>query len=375
MNKPHIGAYYFPNYHKIEQYEELHGKGWSEWEVVKCARPRFEGHMQPKKPLWGYEDESDPAVMEKKISAAAEHGIDSFIFDWYYYEDGPLRQRPLEEAFMKASNNDKLKFSIMWANHDRMNMHPAPYYCPKSSLASGEISRKAFEKMTDYVVNTYFKHPSYWKIKGCPYFSIYELYKLIQGLGSSDETASALLAFRNKTKDAGFPDLHLNAVVWGVKILPSETLIDNHAKLLDELKFESVSSYAWTHHAELKDFPVSSYEEAMQKNIDFWNNAQREYGKPYFPNVTMGWDTSPRTVQSDIFENIGYPFMPGLDSTPEKFKAALGKAMEFLSSKPEDERILSINAWNEWTEGSYLEPDEANGYAYLEAIKEVFGNN
>ena len=66
MKNTKIYAYYFPNWHPDKRNDEWHGKGWTEWEVVKCARPRFEGHYQPLKPLWGYEDESDPAVMEKK---------------------------------------------------------------------------------------------------------------------------------------------------------------------------------------------------------------------------------------------------------------------------------------------------------------------
>ena len=62
-----IAAYYFPNYHADAKNEEVHGRNWTEWELMKCARSRFEGHQQPKVPVWGYEDEADPAVMAKKI--------------------------------------------------------------------------------------------------------------------------------------------------------------------------------------------------------------------------------------------------------------------------------------------------------------------
>ena len=78
-----VAAYYFPNYHIDPRNEAWHGTGWNEWELVRQARPRFSGHNQPKEPLWGYEDEADPAVMAKKIDAAAEHGLTSFLFDWY----------------------------------------------------------------------------------------------------------------------------------------------------------------------------------------------------------------------------------------------------------------------------------------------------
>ena len=74
-NKYEIAAYYFPGWHMEEFNTTVHGKNWTEWEVLKSARPRFEGHVQPKIPLWGYEDESDPKVMEKKIQTAVEYGL------------------------------------------------------------------------------------------------------------------------------------------------------------------------------------------------------------------------------------------------------------------------------------------------------------
>jgi len=88
----------------------------------------------------------------------------------------------------------------------------------------------------------------------------------------------------------------------------------------------------------------------------------------------MGWDSSPRTVQSDKFINHGYPFMATMSgNTPEAFRTALTKAKAWLDRRDPADRILTINAWNEWTEGSYLEPDTVNGMGYLEAIKAVFG--
>ena len=96
-----IAVYYFPNYHNDDPRNELrYGKGWSEWELVKNAVPRFPGQEQPKIPLWGYTNESDPEVMEMKINTASHYGVDVFIYDWYYYNDGPFLQRGLENGFM-----------------------------------------------------------------------------------------------------------------------------------------------------------------------------------------------------------------------------------------------------------------------------------
>ena len=89
-----VAAYYFPNYHPSDtRMNALKGEGWSEWELIKAATPRFEDHRQPKIPAWGYSDESDPAVMARKIDAAADHHIDVFIFDWYWDNQGIYWER------------------------------------------------------------------------------------------------------------------------------------------------------------------------------------------------------------------------------------------------------------------------------------------
>ena len=108
-----IAAYYFPNYHPTDdRNNSFHGPGWSEWELVRNATPRFPGHQQPKVPAWGYTDESDPKEMARKIKAAADHGIDAFIFDWYYYDDGPFLENALETGFFGAPNSHRLRFAI-----------------------------------------------------------------------------------------------------------------------------------------------------------------------------------------------------------------------------------------------------------------------
>ena len=120
-----VAAYYFPNYHTGDPRNELNmGVNWSEWELVKAAQPRFPNHHQPNVPLWGYVDEKDPQVMALKIDAAADNGIDCFIFDWYMYEDGPFLNRCIDEGFLNAPNNRKIQFALMWANHDWIDIHP-----------------------------------------------------------------------------------------------------------------------------------------------------------------------------------------------------------------------------------------------------------
>lgn len=368
-----VASYYFGNYHPGDP-RNVKSKGaeWSEWELVKAARPRFPGHHQPNVPLWGYGDESDPKVMEQKIGAAADHGVDAFIFDWYSYDDGPFLDRPIDRGFLKASNIGRIKFALMWANHDWVELHPYTKGSPRSVLYPGRVTPKTFDLICDHVIKDYFSHPSYWKIDGKPYFSIYDLTKLLESFGSVKETRAALDAFRAKATAAGLPGLHLNAVAWGQPVLPGEKVPLDSAALVRDLGFDSVTSYVWVHHVGLPR-QETDYTEARDGYLRYWGEAEKKFSVPYFPNVTMGWDPSPRCDQGDTFDNSGYPFTNTISgNTPERFREALEMTKRRLLAEPDGARILTINCWNEWTEGSYLEPDTVYGFKYLEAVRDMF---
>jgi len=261
----------------------------------------------------------------------------------------------------------------MWANHDWIDIHPKKLSQNPSLLYPGLITRESFEKLTDYVIEKYFLNPSYWTIDNKPYFSIYELFTLIKSFGSISETSAALKRFREKTKAAGFADLHLNAIIWNIGVLPCENNINDPFETIASLGFDSMTSYVWIHQAELMNFPATEYEIIATEIVEHWKMLSLSASLPYYPNVTMGWDPSPRTVQSDSFEQNGYPFSPILkNNTPGAFRIALERAKNFLDEYRLNPMILTLNCWNEWTEGSYLEPDIVNGFAYLQAVKEVF---
>lgn len=369
-----VAAYYFGNFHVDPRNEDAHGKGWTEWQLVRDAKPRFPSHKQPKVPLWGYEDESDPKVFEKKIAAAKNASVSALIFDWYWYNDGPFLDAALERGYLHAANRNDVKFAIMWANHDWFDIHPAKLGSPPFLQFPGQITPETFDKMTTHIVDNYFRQKSYLKIDGCPYFSVYELYRFVIGIGGVEKAVEGIEQFRSKTKAAGFRDLHFNAVTFGVQLLPGEDVHDLKS-LLDRLDVDSTTSYVWIHHAQLSQFPSTRYNELATAYETYRSTAVDELGKPYFPNVTVGWDSSPRACQSDIYTNRTYPFMPVVEgNTPERFGEALRSAKQFLDSSPDlKAKLLTINSWNEWTEGSYLEPDEEHGFAYLDQINEVFG--
>lgn len=368
-----VASYYFGDYHPNDaRNEKIKGKGWSEWELVKAARPRFPGHQQPKVPLWGYTDESDPVVMEKKIAAAADHGIDVFIFDWYHYNDGPFLQDTVDKGYLGAPNHGRVKFALMWANHDWVDIHPYKRGKDPQLLYPGMVTPQNFRKVTDHVIRDYFTQPSYWRINGKPYFSFYDLTNLLGNFGSVAATRAALDEFRAQAVAAGMPGLHLNAVVWGEPILPQEKAPADVAKLVRDLGFDSVSSYVWIHHVNLPQLQTD-YNRVRDDYFTYWSRAERMFAVPYYPNVTMGWDPSPRADQSQAYGDFGYPFMNTISgNTPRRFKQALKLAKERLLADPHSPRVLTINCWNEWTEGSYLEPDTTQGTKYLNAVRDVF---
>lgn len=363
-----IGAYYFPNFHVDPRNEAIHGKGWTEWELLKRGEPKFAGHHQPKVPAWGAGDEADPKCFERKIDAAAAGGLGHFMFDWYWYEGKPFLNRAVELGYLGASNKDKVQFCLMWANHDWENLMPSRLHeQPRPLLYPGTYSAEEFGRITDYIISHYFTETSYLRIDGAPYFSIYELKHLIERMGGVDTARGAIDRFRNKVRAAGLPDVHLNAVAWGLAGLP------NLPKLLPSLGIRSVTSYTWAHHCDLQAFPTVEYASMCEEAEGYWRRAQDLFGVPYHTDVSMGWDPSPRSCQSERWEQGEYPFTSVVvGNTPQLFQTALERAKAYIDSHTDIPKILTINSWNEWTEGSHLEPEMRYGMDYLNAIRNVF---
>ena len=155
-----VAAYIWPSCHHDERFGDmLWPDGTGEWEIIKKGNPRFEGHYQPKVPLWGYEPDDDPKVMERWIDAATDHGINVFIFDWYWFGDGPFLESSLNNGFLKAENNEKMQFYVMWANHDvrrnYWNVHK--YTDDTSQLWDGAVDMGNFEIIVTRVIEQYFR--------------------------------------------------------------------------------------------------------------------------------------------------------------------------------------------------------------------------
>lgn len=198
-----VAAYIWPSCHDDPMGREvLWPDGTGEWEIIKKGNPRFPGHYQPKVPLWGYELDNDPKVMERWIDLATDHGVNTFIFDWYWFNNGPFLESCLNDGFLKAPNNRKMNFYIMWADHDvarnYWNVHR--YKDDDSRLWDGAIDWPNFKIVVQRVIEQYFKQPNYYKIEGEPVFSVFSVDNLIKTFGSLEETRKGLDYFRAEVK-------------------------------------------------------------------------------------------------------------------------------------------------------------------------------
>jgi len=359
-----VAAYYFPNWHVENEPLGKQGeasalkKNEGEWEELKNAKPRFPGQPQPVVPLWGYQDEADPAVMAQKIDAAADHGVDVFLFDWYWHSGsegkGPMLERALNEGYLKAPNRKRVKFALMWDDQT---------LAPDSPSAPGQA---IFGSFLDHIVKDYFTSDSYWLVDGRCYFSIYQLKTFIDGMGGVAKAKEALDALRAKAVAAGRKGVYLNVMDF--------RLPDNPKEVLKALGVDSVTSYVWVHQVDLKDFPKTDYTWTANTYFNQWDAHKDAYGVPYFPNATKGWDPTPRVPASEPYDGKKYPNTPVLwDNSPARFKAALKQARMRAAQLPPGQRVVTIYAWNEWTEGGYLEPDTVHKFGSLNAIKSVFG--
>lgn len=364
----YVAAYVWPSCHDEERSREvLWGQGIGEWEIIKKGDPRFKGHYQPRVPLWGYEMEDDPLAMEKKIDAATDHGVNVFIFDWYWYDGKPFLEEAVNDGFLKSRNNNKMKFYLMWANHDVPgNMWNHYRYKTDSLIWQGKVDWDNFKIIVDRVIKQYFKQPNYFKIDGEPVFSIFSVSNLVQSFNGIEGTREALDYFREEVKKAGFPGLHVQLIGWGANGNP-RLLGGKYGEgkgineIVEDMGINSITTYNWTGSGILEDY-IAWGERAMSLR----NKWDSTLTIPYFPCVSIGWDNTPR------YPEKGMESVVHINNTPESFAAYLQKAKDYANKHPEQTKLIIINAWNEWVEGSYLEPDMLWGYSYLEAVKKVF---
>ena len=375
--KKEVFAVYFPSWHPDRHYEKWYGKGFCEWELLKTTKPLFKGHNQPKKPLWGYFDESAPEYMAKQIDLAADNGITGFMFDWYWYSGEEFLEKPLNEAFLNAPNRNRLKFFLMWANHS-WGIWPAMDNGLRGMNGNeNQASCEPFLKIThseedlrnvmEYSCEKYFKCENYWKIDGKPVYSFYNCNMLFKFVPPED----VLRIINEVARKHGFPGIY---TLMNIGCCNDNEYFCGWGRIpkMRDAGFDAVFAYnsgLRTNYAEVvaPDAPTLDYSYSMTNQRHCWKMIA-EQGLPFAPSITLGGDVAPRwsrelTYPWD-FEKMGY-YPIKVNATPDRVGEMLKEALAM------DTCAVIINAWNEWSEGMYLIPDTFYGTSLLDKIKEV----
>lgn len=367
MKKYDVAAYVWPAYTGDDMRARLFwSEGYGEWQtvnnIVKNSRNKPKDYVWDRRPLWGYVNEADPDVMEMEINAAARHGVNVFIYDWYWYDNRPFLENCLNDGYLKAKNNDLVKFYVMWANHNATHVwsidHSDKYN--REILWRGDVSFDNFKIIVKRWIEKYFSHPSYYKIDGKPVLSIYSITNFVKSFGSVESTREAIAYFREEVAKAGFAGLHLQLVHNAFEMFDFDGKIGMTAlDFFEVLDFDSITHYNMGTQKERNN----DYTEMIRTHKKAYDEMDKR-GIKYFPQVSLGWDANPRYRE----------FQPYImtNNTPENIKKALIQAKEYIDNHDLPAPLVTINSWNEWTETSYLQPDNLYGYGYLDAVKSVF---
>jgi lipopolysaccharide biosynthesis protein len=355
MDRVRAIAFYLPQYHPIPENDKWWGKGFTEWTNVTRAKSLFSGHYQPHLPAdLGFYDLRLPEVRQAQADLAKAHGIQGFCYYHYWFSGKRLLERPVND--MLKSGQPDFPFCLCWANEtwsrrwlgEEKNVLQKQNYSSKDDLNHIQWLMQAFA------------NPQYIQLKGRPLFLVYRPLDL-------PEPIRTVETFKNECVKSGLSEPYLMGVdahrpgfnfeeigfdgtlVFEPQLGTLPHFMNDGAspsKLARNLKLGIASS-------KLK---IYDYLEARQLML----NRKRDFST--HPCIFVSWDNTPRRGENAIVI---------VNSTPERFEAGLAEMVESLRNKPHDERLLFINAWNEWAEGNHLEPDLKNGTRYLEAVKRV----
>lgn len=348
-----IAAYYLTQFHPNPQNDEWWGKGTTEWNNVNQAVPQFDGHYQPRKPgELGYYDLRIKENMQRQIELARNYGIGAFCFYYYWFAGDRLLERPLN-MFLKNSDLD-IPFFYCWANENWTKRFSGT---DTGILMGMEDTEENYCNFIDAVLPD-MKDPRYYRIKGKPVISVYRP-------GKMPNPKSVLENWRNKAHDMGI-ELYIIAVQernvsdnWTDVGYDAET--EFQPKQIQHLCKEITRDVKPIR----KDFSGNVYDYADLINNRRYMIAENQKKKVY-PAVMPMWDNTARRNQRGIIFH---------GSTPALYKKWLADVVNNVSMSNEmDDKLIFINAWNEWGEGTYLEPDAAFGYAYLEATWSVIND-
>lgn len=356
---PRIAAYVYPGWHPTPERDASFHAGFTEWELVRECRPRFEGHAQPRAPLLGEYDDRDPREVGRRVRLALEHGVEAFVYGWFWCRGKRVFEEALERGFLGGEHGSTAPFALMWAN--RMPRRVLPVARADAAVLDParfvDTDVADFAAMLEHLAERYFVLPNYVRVDGAAYLSIFDSSFFLRELGL-DAAREAIAGARDRLRKRGFGELHLAAIEPGADVI---------GKLRD-VGFDSVTNYVLL--PDWKGPFLQDYAERARLSADVWPRLQRASGLPYMPSVSPGWDASPRGADFGLARPTKYPWWPVVvGEHPELFREALERALRFAREHGPREGLVFIASLNEWSEGHTLEPDTRFGLGWLEAVR------
>ena len=364
---------YLPQFHTIPENDEWWGKGFTEWVNVREAKPLFEGHNQPRVPLNNnYYDLSDIETLKWQCRIAKEYGIYGFCMYHYWFNGHLLLEKPME--MLLAHPEIDIKYCISWANHDWTDAWKASNRQPKVLIAHNFDDEKDWVDHFNYLL-PFFKDPRYMTENNKPLMVIY-IPNIIRKLKKMLDVWSQMardngfdgLTFIYQSAASSFDNSWDHSLFdYGVEMNPGYVGLANRQK--NSSFFPKLMKYSH----EIKRFLHIRRSLLPQKKITEVSKADYDYtwqrilelrpisnAPKMIPCAFTDWDNTPRHKER------GYLFQ---GVSPYKFKSYFKQLIDNTKNFYDTDMIF-VFAWNEWAEGGYLEPDEKNGFAFLEAIKE-----
>lgn len=347
MNKVRTIAFYLPQFHPFAENNAWWGRGFTEWTNVSRAQPSYSGHYQPHLPSdMGFYDLRLTEIFGEQARLASRYGLAGFCV-YYYNFDG---RRVLEKAFEKLLDRPEIPFPfcVCWANENWTRHWDGG---DRHILLGQSYSAESFESVVADAIR-YARDPRYLQVNGKPLFLLYR-----PGLLPDPKSFADLCRLR--FREAGFPDVHLVYV-------ESMEMVSANLRPAD-IGFDACVEFPPQGRA----VPSAAPAEVVKKDwagyrYDYAETAQAFINRPgagyaRYPAVFPSWDNTPRQpLKGTSFEGV----------SPALFQGYLeAKLDEVQATQVGDERLLFINAWNEWAEGAHLEPDQAYGHRWLEALR------
>ena len=342
-------AFYLPQFHPIPENDAWWGKGFTEWRNVVRARPLFAGHYQPHLPAdLGFYDLRVPETRIEQAALARQYGIHGFCYYYYWFNGRRLLERPLDEVH--RSGEPDFPFCVCWANENWTRRWDGR---DDDVLMAQEYSPDADRRLIADLAPL-FRDRRYIRVRGRPLFVVYRANSLPDPRASAER-------FREQARREGVDDPYLALV--HLPGMPSPAAWGFDAGV--EFPPHSVEVGDVTHSVQFAEPNLAV------KVWDYVYSAKAAIARPapdfrLFRGVMVGWDNTPR------IPNNGNVFVNAHPANYERWLAAL--VAQTAQRNPPGERLLFINAWNEWAEGAHLEPDEAFGHAYLEATRRALGS-